>query len=101
MHNALVQLQTPFMRWDSPRHKWRPITNLEMLASKSAANRRRRERIARRDCTDCEGPTMSGECRKAYGMCVFVQDANQLIWSYEHGEDIGNTTDHRTENAAH
>lgn len=66
----------------------RPITNCEMYALRQYAVRKREELGAAKECGDCIGPWDDGLCRFGIGRCVFVKDAEKLIWRHEHdGED--------------
>lgn len=84
-----IDIQDLLSRWDGA---WmvdgRPITNMEMSALRDYHLAIRWDRVQARDCDDCEGPWEDGICRHGCGKCVFVRDAEKLIWRYEHyGQD--------------
>ena len=84
-----IDIEDLLSRWDGA---WlvdgRPVTNMEMTRLSEVVRQERWDRVQRRDCTDCEGPWEDGICRHGCGKCVFVRDAEKLIWRYENdGKD--------------
>jgi len=75
-------------KWDGAYEvDGRVISNIEMMRLTNWSRERRRERIDARDCTDCRGPCDDGSCRMLYGQCVFVSDANRILWESEHAHE--------------